>query len=101
MPDGNKIVYLPAAERDLSEIVEYISRNSPSAALSLLEKIDEDISRLAEFPQIGKTPKDSRLQELGYKMLVIKNYLVFYVLKQNTVEIRRVIHGKRRFEFLF
>ena len=100
MPNGNKIVYLPAAERDLSEIVEYISRNSSSAASSLLEKIDEDISRLAVFPQIGKTPKDSRMQKLGYKILIIINYLVFYVLKQNTVEIRRIIHGKRRFEFL-
>ena len=95
-----KIVYLPAAERDLSEIFEYISRDSPSAALSLLDKIDEDVSRLAEFPQLGKTPQDNRLQKLGYKMLIINNYLVFYVLKQKTVEIRRILHGKRKYEFL-
>ena len=100
MSNKYKIVYLPVAERDLSEIFEYISRDSPSAALSLLDKIDEDVSRLAEFPQLGKTPQDNRLQKLGYKMLIINNYLVFYVLKQKTVEIRRILHGKRKYEFL-
>ena len=95
-----KIVYLPVAERNLSEIFEYISRDSPSAALSLLDKIDKDVSRLAEFPQLGKTPQDNRLQKLSYKMLIMNNYLVFYVLKQKTVEIRRIIHGKRKYEFL-
>ncbi len=100
MSNRHKIVYLPVAERDLSEIFEYISKDSPSAAASLLDKIDEDISRLAEFPQLGKTPQDNRLQKLGYKMLIINNYLVFYVLKEKTVEIRRILHGKRKYEFL-
>ncbi len=100
MSNRYKIVYLPVAERDLSEIFEYISRDNPSAALSLLNKIDEDISRLADFPQLGKTPQDNRLQKIGYKMLVINNYLVFYVVKQKTVEIRRILHGKRKYEFL-
>ncbi len=88
------------AERDLSEIFEYISRDSPSAALSLLDKIDKDVSRLAEFPQLGKTPQDNRLQKIGYKILIINNYVVFYVLKQKPVEIRRIFHGKRKYEVL-
>ena len=95
-----KIVYLPVAERDLSEIFKYINRDSPSAALSLLDKIDEHISRLADFTQLGKTPQDNRLQKLGYKMLIINDYFVFYVLKQKTVEIRRILHGKRKYKFL-
>ena len=95
-----KIVYLPVAERDLSEIFKYINRDSPSAALSLLDKIDENISRLADFPLLGKTPQDNRLQKLGYKMLIINDYFVFYVLKQKTVEIRRILHGKRKYKFL-
>ncbi len=79
-----KIVYLPVAERDLSEIFKYINRDSPSAALSLLDKIDEHISRLADFPQLGKTPQDNRLQKLGYKIFIdlpIIHYQLFpYVL---------------------
>jgi len=32
--------------------------------------------------------------------LVIGNYLVFYVIKGKTVEIRRILHGQRRYDFL-
>jgi len=32
--------------------------------------------------------------------LVVDKYLVFYVVKSKTVQIRRVIHGARQYEFL-
>jgi plasmid stabilization system protein ParE len=36
----------------------------------------------------------------GYRMLVIGNYLAFYVIRGNIIEIRRVIHGSRKYSFL-
>ena len=94
------IRYLRTAEKDLDEIFEYIGKDRPSAALSLLEKFDKSISQLASNPLIGVVPKDERLTKLGYRMLVIDNYLVFYVVKSKTVQIRRIIHGARHYSFL-
>jgi toxin ParE1/3/4 len=48
---------------------------------------------------MGVTPKDLRLKSLNYKMLVINNYLVFYVIKDGTIEIRRIVHGNRKYSF--
>ncbi len=83
-----EIVYLPVAERDLSEILEYIRMDNPSAALSLPDTIDEHILRLADFPELGKILQDHCLQKLGYRILVINSYLVFYGVyftgKENT-----------------
>jgi plasmid stabilization system protein ParE len=31
---------------------------------------------------------------------MVHNYLVFYVVNGNQVEIRRILHGRRRYEFL-
>jgi plasmid stabilization system protein ParE len=45
-------------------------------------------------------PKDDRLKKLGYRMLIVGKYLVFYVVKANTVQIRRIIHGARQYSFL-
>lgn len=47
-------------------------------------------------------PKDNLLQYKGYRILIIQSYLVFYVIKENflEVEIRRIIHGKRKYVFL-
>ena len=71
-------------------------------ALSQLEKFDTTISLLATNPYLGVIPKDERLKKLGYRMLVIDKYLVFYVVKTETktIQIRRIIHGARQYSFL-
>ena len=95
-----RIRYLPTAENDLDDIFDYIMRDNPSAAVSLLEKFDHSISQLAINPKIGVVPKDDRLKKLGYRMLIVGKYLVFYVIKANTVQIRRIIHGARKHSYL-
>ena len=95
-----RIQYLPVAQQDLINILEYISQDNPPAALKLINEIDEVLSKLEDFPLMGVTPKDLRLKSLNYKMLIVDNYLVFYVLKDDIVEIRRIIHGKRKYQFL-
>ena len=95
-----KIKYLPIAQQDLFDIFDYIREDNPAAAKQFIDKIDKSISKLESFPQLGVVPKDDRLEMLGYRMLVIDNYLVFYVIKENMIEIRRIIHGSRKYSFL-
>jgi addiction module RelE/StbE family toxin len=95
-----RIEYLPIAQKDLTEIIEYIQNDNPGAALNLLDQIDETVSKLEDLPLMGQVPKDRRLEYLGYRMLIIGNYLIFYVVKDNYVEIRRILHGKRKYSFL-
>ena len=96
------INYLHSARKDLIDIIEYIQEDNPNATLNFLDQIENAISKLEDFPYIGTTPKDTLLQYKGYRILVIQSYLVFYVVKENTleVEIRRIIHGKRKYDFL-
>jgi toxin ParE1/3/4 len=94
------IKYLPSASQDITDIIEYISVDNPPAALNLLNLFDEKISTLAYFPHRGPIPNDKRLQLLNYRMLVVDNYLVFYVVYLEFIEIRRVLHGKRKYGFL-
>ena len=96
-----EIRYLRTAEGDLEEIFDYIERDDPSAAAAMLEKFDGAISRLADNPHLGVAPRDDRLRRLGYRILIIGDYLVFYVVKSKTVQIRRIIHGARNYRFLF
>lgn len=95
-----KIEYLPIATRDIIEILEYIEADNPQAALRLLDEIDSCISNLESFPYMGVVPKDFRLDRLGYRMLIVNNYLVFYVVLDDVIEIRRIIYGKRKYSFL-
>lgn len=94
------IEYLPIAVEDLTEIIDYIKIDDPSAAMKLLDDIDDSISKLEFFPHMGTVPRDIRLQSLGYRMLIIENYLVFYTVMDDIVEIHRIISGKRKYSFL-
>ena len=90
-----------AAERDLADIVDYITNNNPAAALKLADKIEQSILQLENFPNMGVTPKNRSLMRKGYRMLIVDSYLVFYVLMDDeTVEVRRIISGKREYKFL-
>lgn len=95
-----QIEYLPIAEKDLTEIVKYIQIDNPASALKLLDAIDNTMSKLTNFPYMGHASKDQRLIQLNYRMLVVENYLVFYVVLDDVVEIRRILHGKRKYDFL-
>ena len=95
-----RVEYLPIAQQDLIAIFDYIRVDNPSASSAFIEKINKSISKLGSFPKLGVIPKDDRLEFLGYRMLVIENYLVFYFIRENIVEIRRIIHGSRKYSFL-
>jgi toxin ParE1/3/4 len=100
MSEAYEIRYLSTAEKDLIEVFEYIKKDNPTAAISQLEKFDKSISQLALNPFLGVIPKDERLKRLGYRMLIVDRYLVFYVIKNKTVQVRRIVHGARRYSFL-
>jgi len=96
----NRLLYDPQAYRDLEEIFDYIRTESVDRAASVLELLDRRVMRLIGFPLLGVVPKDPRLQKKGYRVLVVEDYLIFYVLKRRVVRIRRVIHGARQYKFL-
>ena len=100
MTDPLEIRYLSTAESDLENIFDYIIKDRPAAAKSLLEEIDRSVARLSSNPDIGEIPKDERLAKMGYRILIIQKYLVFYVVKPEVIQIRRIIHGSRQYGFL-
>ena len=90
------------AEQDLTEIVDYITDENPAAALKVVIRTEKNILKLENFPLIGVVPRIRRLARKGYHILIVDDYLVFYVIvNSEMVEIRRVLSGKRDYQFLF
>lgn len=89
MPD---ITVSKQARQDLVDIWLYIADNNPYAADTLLDRLHEKISYLADHPLLGPTRPDIA-PNLRY--LVSGNYLILYRLLQESVEIVRVLHGAR------
>lgn len=96
-----KLKILPAAQQDMQEIAGYVKTLSPDAALRLYDDIVEGIESLAEIPMRCALLKTPELRIKGYRGLHVKNYIVFFVILDDTVQIRRILYAKRQFKFLF
>ncbi len=92
-----EIHIIDAAIDDLVSIIDYIAHDNLTAAMQLADEIEQKILALEDFPDMGVVPKNRRLISKGYKTLIVNDYLVFYVLVDNIVEIRRIISGKRNY----
>ena len=95
----HKLKYLPLAQKDLRDIISYIADKlkAPKAALDLVDDLDNSISRLQQFPYSCKLYQAIEPLESEYRMLPVKNYIVFYVVTEHEVEIHRIIYAKMNF----
>jgi len=90
----------PTAQNDLKRIVDYLNTLSPAAAVRYYDLIVEKVRTLQTMPERCALARDLQLRLRGYRLLHVENYIVLYVIKGNTVEIRRILYAKRQYEQL-
>ena len=95
-----KLKIYPLAQDDLLEVVDYLNTLSSDAAIKYYDLLVEQIAGLAELPERCPLVKDAHLRLRGYRTLLVKNYIVFYVVNGNLVEIRRILYNRRQYEGL-
>lgn len=98
MSNRRSIRYLPVAVDDLVSISDWIANDNPASADAFIRKLDQNILKLRNHPFLGRIPRDEKLKDFGYRVLIIESYLVFYMVRNKTVEIHRVIHGSRKLD---
>lgn len=94
-----KIAVSEPAENDLRDIVRYISAqlSAPITALKMMDIIEETIVGLSDMPKRYPFVSDDRLKAMGYRKLLVKNYIVFFSVddKSNIVDIERILYARR------
>jgi len=97
-----KVHLTEPAENDLRDIARYISTqlNAPTTALAMTLTIKEAISKLETAALARPLVRDDRLASLGYRPLLIKNYIAFYIVneKEKSVCIDRILHSRRNWQ---
>ena len=95
-----KVKLYPAAKQDLLDVIDYLNTLSPDAAMRIYDKITEEIMTLSRLPEHCPRPRDLALTAKGYCYLAVEKYLVFYVVERDTVQIRRILYGRRNYQQL-
>ena len=92
-----KLQFLSLFEEDLNKIVDYISLQlqNPKAALELVDEVHEAIlSRLPSAESFEVYPSRKE-RPLDYYRIYVQNYIIFYVVDDEVMEVRRILHGRR------
>ena len=93
----HKVVYLPIARDDLVEAVEYLTEvlDAPTAAADLLNELDDTVKRIAEFPYAHELYRTDRPMKGEVRRVSVKNFVLYYAVFSDYIEIRRFLHGRR------
>ena len=89
--------FLPTFEEDLNEAVDYIRLQlcNPIAARNLVTEVEKAIYEMLRFPEAFAPYESVQQHKYPYYCIPVKNYMVFYVVIGNTMEVRRLIFNRR------
>mgnify|MGYP000647941363 FL=1 len=90
------VKWSPEATEDLESIAEYIARDSKFYARSVVSKILTVSRKIPEQPMIGRVVPEIGEKEIRERF--VYSYRVVYRIKNSTITIVAIIHGKRLLE---
>jgi addiction module RelE/StbE family toxin len=90
-----RIVFLSLAVKDLASIRSYIAADNPEAARMVGECLRKLIQGLAAMPNLGKAGRVFGTRELVTPKIGKTPYIVVYRVREDRLEILRILPGMR------
>jgi toxin ParE1/3/4 len=88
-----RLIFSPKAVCDLEEILEYVGRDNPVAAVRLIDKLEKRCRSLGGRPAVG-TRRDDLAP--GLRALSEGRYVIYFLAQtEELLRIVRVLHSAR------
>lgn len=95
MPALFRVEITPTAERDVTEIWDYIAQDSPGNAESFIRHLTGQIETLETFPERCPLIAENRILGTSYRHLIYGHYRTIFRISGEMVIILRILHGSR------
>jgi plasmid stabilization system protein ParE len=82
---------------DVKTSVNYIKHTlqAPLAAQRLKDEIKKTYKKIKESPFIYPAVPDEYLASMGFRFVMVKNYMIFYIVEGKQINIFRFLYGHR------
>ncbi|MBP6893411.1 MULTISPECIES: type II toxin-antitoxin system RelE/ParE family toxin [Pseudacidovorax] len=87
-----KVFWTSAAEQDRADILDFIGRDKPLAAIGMDERFGDAAGRLSAHPLLGRAGRVAGTREL----VVHESYRLVYEVHDDAVWILALVHTARR-----
>ena len=95
-----KITYSSTFIKQFNGVLKYLKNKLKNkiAAENFYNEVIKEIEKRSENPENYEKYMGSQKRKNTYYRIYVKNYTIFYVVKDNTMEIRRIIYSKRNLD---
>lgn len=90
------VVITEAAEADLETIGDWIAADNPRRAITFVSELRDRCQSLAAYPRAY--PLVARYEQLGIRRRPYRDYLIFYRISHNKIEILHILHGAQDYD---
>ena len=92
----------PLAKLDMEQIFNYIAVDlcNPTAAIRQINDFENAFENVCAFPKSCPYMKNEYVKDKSLRKLVVNNYIAFYRVKNNEIQVVRVLYGMRNYETL-
>ena len=99
---SHKLTFLPLFEENLLKVTDYITNTlqNPSASHRLVDDIELAIVKRLERPFSFAPYQSSKIRNHPYYRINVRNFSIFYVVIDDTMEVRRLLYSKRNIDEL-
>mgnify|MGYP004561056047 FL=1 len=67
------------------------------AAENFYNEVIKEIEKRSEYPESFEKYNSSRKRKNTYYRIYVKNYTIFYTIKDNTMQVRLILSSRRNF----
>ena len=94
-----RLIFSKLYHSDLNESHKYISENldNRTAADRLITEAKKKLIEIKNNPKHRPLVNDEYLASLGYRLKIVKNYILFYIIGEDNkhIKIVRFLYGRR------
>ncbi len=96
------IKYLPTFINQFNEILYYLKNKLKNKIVAdkFYKDVISKIEKRSEFPMAFEVFKKTKNEKVNWYTIQVRNFTVFYVVKDNCMEVRRIYYNKRNFDKL-
>ena len=100
MASKYSLAFSNAAKKDLEKLFNYISNelSNPSAASRLIDEIGKALRNIQVFPMSSPNINNEFVNDQTLRKLFVRSYIVFYRVKNNVIQVVRVLHATSNYQ---
>ncbi|MBQ4563736.1 MAG: type II toxin-antitoxin system RelE/ParE family toxin [Lachnospiraceae bacterium] len=92
----------PLAQHDMEQMFDYIAIElcNPTAAIGQINDFEKAFENVCAFPESCAYINNEYVKDKSLRKLVVNNYIAFYRVRNDEIQVVRVLYGMRNFEAL-